>query len=278
MRRRRGCFAVCLPDNALLERASPAPATSLTADPEYRRRPKSARGSWTVFIFSSSLLPLRPILFSTDVFDAESGELADTCRHLLVIARGVDGDVFSPDHRTRAHGGPVRALYAGSMADEEELSTLVRVVHDREDIDLVMVGDGPLRPTLERVLPRAFVGTPQGIELSRTFADGDIFLFPSRSDMFDHALLQAFSSGVPVVAFSGLGRGEIIQDGVSGIIVHDDAEFAAAISFLVADENARLEMGLEARRQATRFRWSTVGNRLLALYAELISERSPLGV
>lgn len=159
------------------------------------------------------------------------------------------------------------------MADHDELNTLVRVFRDRGDIELVMAGDGPLRSTLDQLLPRAtFPGLLQGAERSRSFADADVFLFPSRTDAFDHVLLHALSSGVPIVAFSGLGRGEIIQDGVSGFIVHDDAEFAAAISFLTADENARLEMGLEARRQATRFRWETVVDGLLTLYAALTSD------
>lgn len=178
---------------------------------------------------------------------------------VAVLSRGVDPGTFHPDLRTRAYGGPLRALYTGWMADREELNTLVRVFRDRDDIELVMAGDGPLRSTLEELLPRAtFPGTLQGTERSRSFADADVFVFTSRTDTFDHVLLQALSSGVPVVAFSGLGLGEIIEDGVSGVIVHDDAAFAAAISFLAADENARLEMGLEARRQATRFRWETV--------------------
>lgn len=196
---------------------------------------------------------------------------------VAVLGRGVDPDAFHPGLRTRAHGGPLRALYTGWMADREELNTLVRVFGDRDDIELVMAGDGPLRSTLEELLPRAtFPGTLQGTERSRSFADADVFVVPSRTDASDHVLLQALSSGVPVVAFSGIGRDEIIQDGVSGVIVHDDAAFAAAVSFLAADENARLEMGLEARRQATRSRWETVVDGLLSLYAALTSDRPPL--
>lgn len=196
---------------------------------------------------------------------------------VAVLGRGVDSRIYHPDRRARPHGRPLRALYAGWLADGEELKTLVRVFGDRDDVELVIAGDGPLRCALERLLPRVtFRGSLRGAERARCFADADIFLVPSRTDAFDHGILQALSSGVPVVAFSGFGRDEVIQDGVSGIIVDDDDEFAAAISFLAAGENARLEMGLEARRRAARFRWDTVVEDLLALYAALISDRPPL--
>lgn len=195
---------------------------------------------------------------------------------VAVLGRGVDHDVFSPDHRTRGYDQPVRVISTGWMTRDVELDPLLWTFSHRDDIEIVMIGDGRWRCSLESVLPRCTFIETEEMDLARTLADGDIFVLPSRAGVFDHLLLKALASGMPAVAFSGPGREELIRDGISGILVQDDADFAAAVAFLATNENARLEMGMEARREAARFRWSDVGDRLLALYAELISDRSPL--
>ncbi len=185
-----------------------------------------------------------------------------------VLGRGVDHDIFSPLHRTRGFDGEVRALYVGRVAAEKGLDALAGVFDPRSGCSLTIAGDGPGRSALERLLPHArFTGMITGERLSREFASGDFFVFPSETDSFGNVVLQAMSSGLPVVVMDKLGARESVIDGVTGIVARSRAEFADACRTLARDTALRERMRHAARTHAMHFRWDAILDRLLELYA-----------
>lgn len=184
-----------------------------------------------------------------------------------ILGRGVDPSAFSPRFRTRSRAARPRALYVGRLAEEKGLDQLVPLFRDRDEVELVMVGDGPARMDLERALPRAtFTGVLTGTDLASAFADGDLFVFPSVTETFGNVVLQALASGVPCVVMDTPGPGEIVRHGVSGIVARDAPEFTAAVDFLLGHEEVRARMAEAAVAQAREFTWSAVFERLLTLY------------
>jgi N-acetyl-alpha-D-glucosaminyl L-malate synthase BshA len=113
------------------------------------------------------------------------------------------------------------------------LETFIRM-RDCVNARLVMVGNGPDRPALERSVANQglsdvveFVGERH--DLVALLSSADVFLLPSSQESFGMAALEAMACGTPVVASRVGGLPEVIEDGVTGFLCdEDDLESMAA--------------------------------------------------
>lgn len=111
---------------------------------------------------------------------------------------------------------------------------------------------------------------PGDPRLPELLARSSVFAFPTEMDNSPYSVLEAMRAGVPVVATRVGALPEMVEDGVSGLLVaHDDAELAAAIESLLADP-ARVEtMGAAGRaRVEDRFDARITTSRLLDVLTE----------
>lgn len=134
-------------------------------------------------------------------------------------SRGVDTDLFRPDHGTVHRVERPVFLYVGRLAVEKNVDAFLA-------LDLpgskVIVGDGPQKEDLRRRFPEAhFVGARQGADLAAHYADADVFVFPSRTDTFGLVLLEALASGLPVAAFPVPGPLDVIGGSHAGCLDED---------------------------------------------------------
>jgi glycosyltransferase involved in cell wall biosynthesis len=147
--------------------------------------------------------------------------------------------------------------------------------------NLVMVGDGPeqwqaqeLARSLDLESQVFFLGLQDGMEALLPLAD--LFLLPSRHESFGLVALEAMACGVPVIATSRGGTGELIEHGVSGTLVDPD-DVAAMIDhgarlLLDTDFHCRIANGGRARAEAL-FGQDAVVDRYETLYRELLDGR-----
>ncbi|MBP8296846.1 MAG: glycosyltransferase [Burkholderiales bacterium] len=186
-------------------------------------------------------------------------------RKLLVLDRWVDVDRFRPDKRVdtywQRHGiapDAVKFVYIGRVAIEKNLHLLAQAYRtlreSREDAHLIVIGDGPYRAALQDLLqglPATFTGYLQGEELATALASCDVKVFPSTTDTWGNAPLEAQASGLPVIVTDIGGPAELMQDGVTGIMVrgHDVRGLQSAMLQLM-DGSLRIEMGRAARAYA----------------------------
>jgi glycosyltransferase involved in cell wall biosynthesis len=204
-------------------------------------------------------------------------------RRTAIWGRGVDGDMFHPSHRDlelRRQWGladdDVLLMYVGRLAAEKNLGALLdaferlrRGTNPRADrIRLALVGNGPLAPTLHaRQLPGVILaGEKRGHELSRWYASADLFAFPSKSETFGNAVLEAKSSGLPVVGFDCQAVSERIEHGIDGLLVPVGGDFAKALGELCADQEMRSTFACAARRSAELHSWTAIFDDLERLY------------
>lgn len=184
-------------------------------------------------------------------------------RKLLILDRWVDVERFHPRHRVadfwQRHGAVAAAavnfLYVGRLGLEKNLDTLADAfldVHAKHgNVHLSIVGDGPYRQALATRLqgaPVTFTGFLEGEELSQAFASADVKLFPSTTDTWGNAPLEAQASGLPVVVSDQGGPQELMVDGVTGFMVRgrDVSALADAMRRLL-DAGLRARMGAAAR-------------------------------
>lgn len=114
--------------------------------------------------------------------------------------------------------------------------------------------------------------------LSSYYRAADVVIVPSRSESFGLVALEAGASGVPVVASAVGGLLNVVDDGVTGVLVddRDPRRFAAAIDDLLDDPARRAALGRAATARAKGFTWSLTAARLRRLYADLVDARLPL--
>jgi glycosyltransferase involved in cell wall biosynthesis len=77
-----------------------------------------------------------------------------------------------------------------------------------------------------------FAGFRYGEELARLLAAADVFVFPSLTDTFGIAMIEAIACGVPVAAFPVPGPLDVIEPGVTGVLHEDLAEAIRGASAL----------------------------------------------
>jgi len=174
---------------------------------------------------------------------------------------------FTPERRSgelhdRLGGGKKVLLWVGRISAEKGLAALAKVYEEllarRDDVRLVVVGDGPFRAEFARLAPRAtFLGVKRDRELAELYASADIFVFPGMAETFGQVILEAAASGLPAVVTAGAGVDENVVHGETAIAVApgDVRGFVAALEKMLDDDDLRARMGVAARRHALRRNW-----------------------
>ena len=148
--------------------------------------------------------------------------------HLHRWQRGVNLELFRPMSGALPAelAGLPRPLmaYMGRVAIEKNIEAFLRA---KVPGTKVIIGNGPARDALSKAHPDAlFMGYRFGDELAAMLSAADVFVFPSLTDTFGLAMIEALACGVPVAAFPVPGPIDVIEPGVTGVLNED---LAAAI-------------------------------------------------
>jgi len=143
-------------------------------------------------------------------------------KNLVVWRRGVDRNQFNSLHRDRTDDSRLKMVTCVSRVSKEKGLDDFCGLELPENYLKVLVGDGPYLETLmERYPDVAFTGKKSGIELAAKYANADVFVFPSKTDTFGLTQLEAMASGTPVIAYRGTASDEIIDEGITGLLVDE---------------------------------------------------------
>jgi glycosyltransferase involved in cell wall biosynthesis len=224
---------------------------------------------------------------------------ARRCAALITVSRGtrdaLEAQGYPPGRTVVIHNGVAPATaepaaldiprpVVGEIARLAEVKgqrTLLRACADL-DVSVVLVGTdleqgGAYRALLEREADELgmrarvlFTGyRADAAALLRSF---DVFALPSTTEGLPLVLLEAMAAGVPVVATPVGGVPELVEDGVTGLLVppEDPAALAAALRTLLDDaETARLLAAAARRRVEAEFSERVMGECVLAVYEDL---------
>jgi glycosyltransferase involved in cell wall biosynthesis len=191
---------------------------------------------------------------------------------LAVIPSAVDiaelRAAIGPDIRTR-FGLPEKgqvAVSLGALTPEKDQSTLIEaaalLVRDLPALDWVIVGEGPLRSTLQGRIAR--LGLEKRVHLVGQLADphmalagADVFVLSSLAEGLGSSVLAAMALDVPVVATRVGGVPEVLGSS-AGVLVPAGrpADFAAAVCRVLMEPGYAADLKQAARRELRRF---TVG-------------------
>lgn len=209
-------------------------------------------------------------------------------RRVEIWTRGVDGGLFNPRHRDPElrhslglEDDDPLLVYVGRLAPEKNLGVLLsafsRLRQGKPPANrakLALVGSGPLEEALRASMPQGVVlaGEQTGQALSRWYASGDLFAFPSQSETFGNVVLEAQASGLPVVGFDTQGVNEQVKQGENGFLVPEWGDLKPYLERLCVDVPMRRRMGEAARGRAERLDWKPIFDDLERRYLGLVQE------
>ena len=187
-------------------------------------------------------------------------------------ARGVDITGFAPsarDERLRRQWSPQGRSsvgFVGRLAPEKHVERLAGLAR-RDDLQLVIVGDGVDRAKLESLMPTAvFTGALYGPELAAAYASMDVFVHPGEHETFCQAVQEAQASGLPVVAPDAGGPRDLVSPYRTGLLL-SVAEFETrlgeSVDHLLSE---RPRYSVAARRSVLGRTWPAICDELLDHY------------
>jgi glycosyltransferase involved in cell wall biosynthesis len=196
-----------------------------------------------------------------------------------VIERGVDSQLFTPQRRCtelrrewELSEDDLVLIYVGRIAAEKNLAVAVEayrtIKRSNDRIKFVLVGDGPLRRSLQKENPDLiFAGMRMGEELGKYYASADVFLFPSETETFGNVSLEAMASGLAVVAYNYACAKLHITHGETGILVRfgDANSFVALACALVREPRDITRIRQQARQYVSYLGWERVVERFEAM-------------
>lgn len=245
---------------------------SMDAAQTYQRDARAIR-QWRRLAMDADLVTAP----SQYALDEAAGFLGRPFRSARVIGNGVD----LVDLGDRASNPDPFVLGAGRLVDVKGFDVLVSSWHRLPgglDARLVIAGDGPARPALERLRAESpvadrieLIGARSQPEVQALMRSAAAFVLPSREEAFGLVLLEAMVGGAPVIASRVGGVPEIIQEGETGLLFDRDD-----VAGLIAAVASTLSDPVEARKRAERARvwvsahgWTRMVDEYLEAYAQV---------
>lgn len=263
------------------------------------RRTETVGGGWRQGLFERLVTPMEaafyrstPDAWTIAISDATRADLA---RHygrrtrVEVIHHGVDLVGFSPAVRdgeraaVRAdiglRAGEVAALFVGDL--RRGAAAAIDAVARVPELQLLLVSRSDTTPFREHARRRGVQERvrflPATPHIERMYAAADAFVFPTPYDAFGMVIAEAMAMGLPVVTTRRAGASELVDDGVTGLLVDDagDVEgLARHLAALARDPERRRLIGEAARARMERHSWDEVARRTMAVYERTVRERS----
>ena len=218
-------------------------------------------------------------------WDGTSAEKIRVIRHGIALERFEQ--IAARESTRETWGVDPGALVIGSVArlhpskDHETLLRAFAAVRERHPaLQLVLVGEGPLRKQLVRLTARLlgadapasgvhFLGERGNVE--DLLAGFDIAVLATRREGFGLAALEAMAAGLPLVASNTGALPELLHDGDSGLLVEpgSPAALAQALERLVTRPDLRRALAQRARAEAQKYPLSRMVAETAELYAEV---------
>lgn len=235
-----------------LRRDLPFTTAYHTRFPEYVRARTGMPLSWSYAFLRWFHGPSQAVMAPTEVVrrDLESYGF----RKVVTWSRGVDLEVFKPQHSGRLKSEPPIFLYVGRVAVEKNIEAFLA-------LDLPgskwVVGVGPALQGIRARYPKVnYLGVLDQHELAQVYASADVFVFPSKTDTFGLVLLEAMACGLPVAAYPVTGPLDVIGDSKTAGVMHEDLRTACLEALKLRRE--------DATAHARKFSWRAATEQFLA--------------
>tara|TARA_R110002096_G_scaffold285073_2_gene478883 strand:+ start:703 stop:1848 length:1146 start_codon:yes stop_codon:yes gene_type:complete len=203
---------------------------------------------------------------------------------LLTIHNGVTDRFSGVELPSREIGKPVRIIMVGRFEEQKNQALLIQALAKLDHLpwNLTLIGEGPLmRQSIDlanelKVKDKIhFAGYSSRVQ--EELANHDLFALITNWEGFPRSILEAMSTGLPVIASDVGGNAEAVIDGRTGRIVSpgDSEQLVEALTTLISDPEQLARMGREGRQRfVEKFSFDTMFEKYSQLYASLTTKHS----
>ena len=179
----------------------------------------------------------------------------------------------------RRDGSPRRILSVGRLVPQKDHSCLLKAIVGL-NVDLTIIGDGPLRPSLEALV--ASLGVADRVrlipavphrEIQRYYAEADLFAIATHYEGFCIPVLEAMAAGLPVVA-SDLPPIREILGGAGHLVPHAPEAFRQALLTLINDPGEYGRCRRDGLKRAAELDGSEMERREAAFYHSVLKAKN----
>lgn len=188
----------------------------------------------------------------------ELAALSSRSDHFHVVRLGIDPDAIA-FREPRADAAPLRILNVARMAPPKGHAVLLEALAALDvPFEATLVGDGPERPAIESLATRLgldgrvrFTGALPADRTLELYREAHVFCLPSFAEGLPVVFMEAMAAGVPVVASRASGTPELVEDGVTGLLVEpgEPQQVAQALARLAADPELRRRLARAGRER-----------------------------
>lgn len=218
--------------------------------------------------------------FVTTVSNSVKDELEEyySLNNVIVIENGVDEEKFIPSNKKENY-----ILYVGRLSYGKGLFDLLETakkIRKNYNIKFYLVGKGELEKKLKKEIKKEnltnvrLLGSFKHNELVEIYKKADLFLFLSYYEGFPTVVLEAMSSGLPVLVSDIEAHTNFLVDFENGILIKKgSAEDASQkISLLLNNPDLKYKLGKNARKTVEEnFTWKKISEKFEGKYLKLIN-------
>ena len=254
------------------------------------RRPTS---DWLVRITIQNYNRASRLLVCSNFVREVIAPYVDEPDKIIIVPNGVDTERFRPRAMAEARAQlglndqEFIILFTGILAIPKGVDLLLQafanILPQFPKSRLVFVGTGPEAATLDSLAAQmgisgqvTLAGYRPSDELPSWYAACDVFVLPSQSEGLSTSILEAMSSGRPVITtYPDIGEHDAVEDGVNGLLCrYGDVEaLTASLLTMARSSDMARRMGDAARKKVeARFKWSVIARQVRDVYGAVLQE------
>ena len=213
-----------------------------------------------------------------------------------IIPNGIDTRQFRPsliqiEVRPRLEVGPrlnrldiFQILCVTRITPRKNIRYLIEAVNQLckkyTNLNLQIVGEGDEKGNLEKLAKELgiekqinFAGLIPHEKLPAYYQSACVYVLPSQNEGMSNSMLEALSSGLPLLATDTGGTKELVEDGVNGFIIKmkNSEDIAEKLEILIKDEELRKKMGQKSREKAEGMNWESVAQKYVSMINDVSS-------
>ncbi|MFA6383027.1 MAG: glycosyltransferase family 4 protein [Parcubacteria group bacterium] len=207
-----------------------------------------------------------------------------TKKEIGIIFNGVEIDRFKPDENLRNKEKFIITVGASRITHRKGFNYLIEAIAmlspKYPNIYAKIMGEGNAKEELEQLVKKLkldekieFLGRIPRENLAPFYQEADLFVLPSLNEGMSNAMLEALSSGLPLLSTNTGGADELLKDGSNGFIIKmkDASDIAEKIEKIIANKNLQDSMGKASRELAETMSWQKVAQQYFDLYKQTIN-------
>lgn len=250
-----------------------------------RRKSFAAKNLWIRFIETRNMENADCVHVTSELEKEELGRFSFRVKEIAVIPNGIEEMSDGEDAALPVEIADAPfILFVGRVHWKKGLDRLVEAMGRLPHLRLAVVGNDEenYRPELEKIARRFgaegrvfFTGSRDGAEKNALYRRATALVLPSYSENFGNVVLEAMACGCPAIVTPEVGLADVVRSSGAGLVSDGRPEaLADAIQLIASDTALARAMGERGRIAAERFRWSSVAERMEALYRRLLERKS----